>query len=94
MQADKENTSFKGLMVLTLIFINAIVVKVAFLSGENWYWLLVVTLPLLLMSVYTKRKRKRTVIQNYPRIGSRRVTTKKQKTGIKLMLLEQSHKVW
>jgi hypothetical protein len=39
-------------VILLLVFLNALIIKVAFIRNESWYWALVVTLPLLLLATY------------------------------------------
>ena len=41
------NVSLVRTLLLLLVFINTIVLKVAFVDNENWYKALFVTLPLL-----------------------------------------------
>ena len=39
-------------MVLLLIVLNAIVLEQGFISDEKWYWLLLITIPLLLIALF------------------------------------------
>ena len=39
-------------MELLLIVLNAIVLEQGFISDEKWYWLLLITIPLLLIALF------------------------------------------
>jgi hypothetical protein len=89
MQLHNVNNPSVGVMVFILVFINAVILKVAFIVEEDLYWLLVVTLPLLALAVFSSRKSTRRVEQKYLRIGIRRVITRKQKARVKTVFVEQ-----
>lgn len=38
--------------VILLVLLNTIVLNYGFTSNGNWYWLLIVTVPLLLIFIY------------------------------------------
>lgn len=44
----------KGIVTLLLVVTNAIVLEQGFVSNRNWYWLLVLTAPLLLISIFLR----------------------------------------
>ena len=52
-----KNTS-NGLVVLILIFLNAIVLQQGFISNTNWYRIMAVTCPVLLLSLTLFRHKK------------------------------------
>ncbi|WP_018614659.1 hypothetical protein [Segetibacter koreensis] len=55
---DKEKkTSIGGTIILLLVFINAFILKIAFIQNEKWYATLVITLPLLLIAIYNVIRR-------------------------------------
>lgn len=47
-----------GIVVLLLILINALLVKIAFIKDANLYWLLIITVPLLLLAMYGGKRKK------------------------------------
>ena len=57
MQRNHPVVSVSGIVVLLLVLSNAIVLKHGFVSDGSWYKLLYVTLPLLLLSLISFRKK-------------------------------------
>lgn len=43
------------LVILILVFGTAIALKEGYTGNENWYWLLILTLPLLLLAIVNRR---------------------------------------
>jgi hypothetical protein len=43
------NASIKGFLVFILALINVIVIKVGFTDNPKWYYLLLITIPLLVL---------------------------------------------
>ena len=58
MPVKTKDVSANEMVMLLLIFLNAVIVKVAFVRTSNWYFALIVTVPLLLVSVYYSREKK------------------------------------
>ena len=54
-----------GTIVLLLVFINAAVLKFAYVYNDNLYKVLYITLPLLLVSAIYNRLRKRMITNTY-----------------------------
>jgi hypothetical protein len=56
----KENqASVAGGILLILVFLNAVILKTAFIKNENWYIALLITLPLALaagIKLYAEKK--------------------------------------
>ncbi|MEO5889054.1 MAG: hypothetical protein ABIQ31_02320 [Ferruginibacter sp.] len=52
MSQHSENISVDGIVVLLLFIFNALIAKIAFIVNENFYWALIVTLPLLAYAIY------------------------------------------
>jgi hypothetical protein len=56
----KENrVSISETVILFLVVSNALILKTAFVNNEKWYWSLIITLPLLLISIIHVRKKAR-----------------------------------
>lgn len=56
-QQKEQETSISGSLILLLVFINAFILKIAFVSNERWYVVLFVTLPLLfVVHIYHTQK--------------------------------------
>jgi hypothetical protein len=63
---NKENKlSVSGTIILLLIFLNAFILKIAFIHGENWYRSLVITLPLLFVTVICRKRKKHRSLTYY-----------------------------
>ena len=58
MSNKEKNTSVSGITMLLLVFLNALIIKNAFIQDEKWYIALVITLPLLLVAVLFNRQKK------------------------------------
>ena len=57
MQQKEKEVSFCGPFVLAAVLFNAIVLKQALIVSQNWYGLLIVTIPLLIMSIVIFKRR-------------------------------------
>ena len=57
MQQKEKEVSFCGPLVLAAVLFNAIVLKQALIVSQNWYGLLIVTIPLLIMSIVIFKRR-------------------------------------
>lgn len=47
-----------GIVVLLLILLNVVIMKEAYTTNANWYWALVITLPLLLLVILRLKQAK------------------------------------
>jgi glutamate synthase domain-containing protein 2 len=66
----KQNpTSASGLIILILVLLSAIAMETGYMSNKNWYWVLLVTLPLLLLAILNIRQKKHALLRNFPVIG-------------------------
>ena len=61
----KKTVPAIGTIVLLLVFINAAVLKFAYVYDDNLYQVLYITLPLLLVSAIYNRLRKRMITNTY-----------------------------
>ncbi|MCW3110073.1 MAG: Glutamate synthase protein 2 [Segetibacter sp.] len=58
----RKASSVSGLFLLLLIFINAIILKTAFVHDTKWYCALFITLPLPLAAIIFDKQKKRVVL--------------------------------
>jgi hypothetical protein len=60
----KENgVAVTETMIILLVFLNALILKFAFISNENWYWSLIITLPLLLVIIVDIHQKKHNIVR-------------------------------
>ncbi|MEO5998901.1 MAG: hypothetical protein ABIN89_19205 [Chitinophagaceae bacterium] len=65
----KNNISGSGTIILILVMTSVLISKIAYIHNNNWYWGLLVTLPLLLIAIVDARHSKQAILRNYPVIG-------------------------
>jgi glutamate synthase domain-containing protein 2 len=58
-----------GIILLVLVAINVSVIREAYTGSPNWYFALVLTLPLLLLAIANMRQKKHAILTNFPVIG-------------------------
>jgi len=56
MQRNQAKVSAGSIVILLLVFINAIVLQQGMIAHQEWYRFLYLTLPLLLIAVLVSRK--------------------------------------
>lgn len=66
---NRKEISISGMIVLFVVLLNAAILKAAFTGNENWYWALIVSVPLLVIAVKDRFQKKHAIIRNYPIIG-------------------------
>src|SRR6186997_1349366 len=66
---DRKQVSFSRMVVLLLLLVNAVILKIAFTGNSNWYWALVIFVPLLLLAISNIRQKKHAILRNFPIIG-------------------------
>ena len=66
---NRKEISISGMIVLFVVLLNAAILKAAFTGNENWYWALIVSVPLLLIALKDRFQKKHAIIRNYPIIG-------------------------
>ena len=54
---------------VTLVMINIIILQFGYTGSANWYYLLVVTIPLLILGIINVRQKKHAILRNFPVIG-------------------------
>jgi len=52
MLSQKENVPVNKLIILLFVLISAIIVEFAFIHNAKWYWALLLTIPLLIITIY------------------------------------------
>jgi glutamate synthase domain-containing protein 2 len=66
---NQKLVSISTMIVFTLILINAVIISIAFAANDNWYWALIVSMPLLLIALADIRQKNHALIRNFPVIG-------------------------
>jgi glutamate synthase domain-containing protein 2 len=61
--------SASGMIIILLVFLNTVAIREAYTGNENWYWAVIVTLPLLLLAILNIRQKKHAILRNFPIIG-------------------------
>ena len=56
MHRNQDKISVANIVILLLVFINAIVLQQGFVSHPKWYSLLYITIPLLVICMFSSRK--------------------------------------
>ncbi|ULQ50912.1 GreA/GreB family elongation factor [Flavihumibacter fluvii] len=67
LQNDKH-ASGSGITILLLVITNILILKVAFIQHDDWYWPLVITLPMLLLAILFARHKNHAIQRNLPAI--------------------------
>lgn len=55
MSENQKEVSGRGVFMLLSLLLNAVILKQAFINHVNWYWLLIISLPLFVISLFTCR---------------------------------------
>ncbi len=58
-----------GIIILFLVLLSVISMRVGYTKNENWFWMLIITLPLLLLAILNTRQKKHAILRNFPVIG-------------------------
>ncbi|MDQ3846530.1 MAG: hypothetical protein M3342_21350 [Bacteroidota bacterium] len=56
MLRNQQTVSARGMTMLLSAIANAVVLQNGFIINEKWYWALVLTVPMLLLTLMDKRK--------------------------------------
>ena len=46
----QKSVSISGIIILLIILINVLIIKVSYIGNVNWYYALILTLPLLVLA--------------------------------------------
>jgi glutamate synthase domain-containing protein 2 len=63
---NQKQVSASGIIVFSLVLINVIIIRAAYTANDNWYWALLITLPLLALALLNTRQKKHALLKNYP----------------------------
>ncbi len=63
--SNKENLPVGGTIVLLLVFVNALIMKSAFIENSSLYNSLYITIPLLIIAIYDFRRDKKVIVKNF-----------------------------
>lgn len=64
-QTDRQPAA-DGIILFFIILLNAVILEMAYTGNSNWYWCLVVTIPLLALIIWDKRQQKHGSNRNVP----------------------------
>lgn len=65
----ERKVSVSGMILAILIIINVLTIKAGYTSSQHWYWVLIVTIPLLALAILNIRQKKHALLRNFPVIG-------------------------
>jgi len=51
---NQKSDSISGIIILLIVFINVLIIKVSYIGNANWYFALILTLPLLVLALACK----------------------------------------
>jgi len=57
MQGNQQQVSLSGASISFLFLLNAIILKQGFIANGKWYWLLSITLPLMIAAIIASYKK-------------------------------------
>jgi glutamate synthase domain-containing protein 2 len=72
MDTIQKQVSVKGFTLMILFVVNGIILEHAYVDNKNSYWLLLISLPLLLIAIRDVLQKKHAITRNYPLIGHMR----------------------
>lgn len=69
MRNNSRPVSIRGMIIFSLILLNALIVQAAFTGKDNWYWALLITFPMLFIALLDMRQKKHAILRNFPLVG-------------------------
>lgn len=66
---NQRSVPVNGMIVIILILVNAVILREAYTGSSKWYWVLLLTVPLLLLAIKNVRQRKHAALRKFPVIG-------------------------
>jgi hypothetical protein len=64
MTTKEKSISVRDMVILFLVLVNVLVVKVGYSESMKWYWMLVLTVPLLILAILRGSEKKYVVFRN------------------------------
>lgn len=68
MSRNQSSISISGIILITGLVINTLIIRSAYLN-PNFYWWLIVSLPLLGIIIFNITQKKHAILRNYPLVG-------------------------
>ena len=62
MQKEPGPISYRNIVVLIAILVNTIVLKIGFTNNDKWYWVLFITIPLLMIAIGMNKQHKKRIL--------------------------------
>src|SRR5690606_29343040 len=59
----------RKLILISIIIINLIIISFGVIFTPQWFWLLLVPFPLLLLAIYHSIQTHHAILRNYPLVG-------------------------
>ncbi|MGJ1269389.1 FMN-binding glutamate synthase family protein [Sphingobacterium spiritivorum] len=59
----------RNLIIGTIALVNFIIISFGLIFTSNWFWLLIIPFPMLLIAVYHTIQTKHAILKNYPLVG-------------------------
>lgn len=56
MISENKKVSLSGMILAILIIINVLAIRAGYTSSQNWYWILIATIPLLILAILNMRQ--------------------------------------
>lgn len=69
MSRNQKTFAASKIIILFLVLVNTITIREGYTGNGKWYWVLIVTLPLLLLAIANVRQKKHAILRNFPVIG-------------------------
>lgn len=61
--------SIRGIILFIVVLFNAIILRNGWVMNPSWYWVLLASVPLLVIAIIDTSQRKHAIIRNFPLIG-------------------------
>lgn len=87
MPRNQSRISASGSIIGVLAILNAVLLQEAYLNGQ-WWQVLLVAFPLLLLAIYNRIQKKHAVLRNYPVIGYFRYLSEKIRPEVRQYFFE------
>ena len=66
---NEKPIAVSGVIILFLVVLNAIFLRAGYSNSVNWYWALVLTIPLLVLAIINTQQKKHALLRNFPLLG-------------------------